>query len=437
METEELERSALASAAARGGEAMLVIIHSPDAALTQTRHSLAQEVTLVRANSGLPGLALADARISREQARLRWRSDGKGCEVSDLDSRNGTFIEGRRVTSAAAPIGSIVRVGDTLIEIALEPPAIVPYPALVGRSGALVHLFGAIGRFARSDGNVLVEGETGTGKELVAAAIHELGGRSGKLVAVNCASIPPTLAESYLFGHRKGAFTGASTDSPGVFEQAQDGTLFLDEIGELRQDLQAKLLRVLETREFSPLGSTQSQTTTARFVAATNANLRMHVAAGTFRADLFARLAELELATPPLRERRSDIPLLMQHFFAKAAPGVRFELSANALEALLLHPWRLNVRELKAVCTRLALAHPHGGPLRSADLAGVHVPEARTEERGRTDNSSSVPDRAELSERLRAHGGNVLKLAAHYGKDRKQIYRWLELHGLHPRDFRD
>ena len=438
MDTEELERSAASSSAPQSGKAMLVIVHSPDAALVQTRHSLAQQIKLVRADSSLSGLAIADARISSEQAMLRWRSDGTGCEVSDLGSRNGTYIEGKRIASAAATVGSIVRVGDTLIEIAVEGPGVTPHPLLVGRSSALLQLSVAIERVASTNANLLIEGETGTGKELVAEAVHALGGRAGKLVAVNCASIPPSLAESYLFGHKKGAFTGASADSPGVFEQAQDGTLFLDEIGELRQDLQAKLLRVLETRELTPLGSTVTQTTNARFVSATNANLRVHVAAGTFREDLFARVAELEIATPPLRKRRSDIPLLVQHFFAQAAPGVTFTLSANALESLLLEPWHMNVRELKAVCSRIALAHSGGGVLRSADIAAVHTPHripADAPSRSST-HDTAVPGRRELSEQLRAHAGNVVRLAEHYRKDRKQIYRWLELHGLNPRDFR-
>jgi DNA-binding NtrC family response regulator len=287
---------------------------------------------------------------------------------------------------------------------------------------------------------VLVFGETGTGKELVAEALHAASGRPGRLVAVNCASIPPTLAESYLFGHVKGAFTGAHAEAVGVFEQARDGTLFLDEIGELRLDLQAKLLRVLETSKFSPLGSDATRTTNARIVSATNANLRVHIAAGTFRADLFARLAELELVTPPLRQRRADLPLLLEHFLARAAPRARFELSVNALESLLLEPWPMNVREVKAVCARLALAHPEGGRLRSSDVAAARAPSGAASPPSASPAPSTsvaaLPSRDELYDLLRAHAGNVAALATRYGKDRKQIYRWLDQHGLDPRDFR-
>jgi transcriptional regulator with GAF, ATPase, and Fis domain len=425
---------------------MLRVVCTPDAALVRTCHPLGGgEIRLVRADSGALGLPIADPRISREQATVRARSDGTGCEVRDLESKNGTFVDGRRVTAAAAPFGSVVRVGDTIFEVTLEAPAVRPHPLFVGASTALLQMCADLERVVKSDASVLILGETGTGKELVAEAIHELTRRTGKLVAINCASIPPTIAESYLFGHRKGAFTGASADAPGVFEQAQDGTLFLDEVGELRVDLQAKLLRVLETRELSPIGSTATKSVNARILSATNANLRVRIAAGTFRADLFARLAGMELTTPPLRQRRSDIPLLLEHFLALAAPDARFELSTNALEALLLQPWPMNVRELRSLCTRLALAHPEGGRLRSADLLAVQAaasemppdPPAAIDAEPAASSSAAVPDRDELSARLREHGGSVTKLAAHYGKDRKQIYRWLEMRGLDPRDFRE
>jgi DNA-binding NtrC family response regulator len=445
METEDLERSRLSAPAERGA-AVLWIVHSPDADKIQTRHSLAEPITIVRPGGDAEGLAIADARISRQQATLRWRSDGSGCEVRDLDSRNGTFVDGQRVTSAAAPLGSIVRVGDTLMEIALEPPPSLPLPPLVGRSTKLCRMCRDIARVALSDATVLIEGETGTGKELVAAALHTQSGRSGKLVAVNCASIPSTIAESYLFGHRKGAFTGATGDTAGIFEQAQNGTLFLDEVGELRLDLQAKLLRVLETRELTPIGASTPRTTNARFVSATNAGLRAQISAGTFRSDLFARLAVVELAVPPLNRRRSDIPLLMEHFLEQAAPGVGFRISANALETLLLHPWPRNVRELKSLCGRLALAHPAGGELRSADVTAAMSPSGTDAAPATAPLTSSpeptpapdggAPSRHELCEILRSHDGNLVKVAAHFGKDRKQIYRWLELRGLDPRDFR-
>ncbi len=436
MDTEDLERS-LVSPRAAEGEAGLIVVHSPDETAYQAFHALDPVVTLGRRDEGgAATVQLADTRISREHAEVRWRADGRGCEVRDLKSRNGTFVDGRRVTSDVAPLGAVLRVGDSFFEVAIRPPELA-HPLFVGRSAALARLVGDVRRAATSDANVLVEGETGTGKELVAEALHQLGGAPGKLVAINCASIPPAIAESFLFGHRKGAFTGATQDSPGVFEQSHDGTLFLDELGELRADLQAKLLRVLETRQFTPLGAAAPRTTNARFVSATNARLRVQVQAGTFRADLFARVAGLELSVPPLRQRKSDIPILMTHFLVQQIPGAKFVISANAMETLLNHDWPMNVRELRAIAGRLALAHPEGGTLRSADVAAVlqsSAAEAAAE--AAAPASATVPSRAELTALLQTHGGNVVKLAAHYGKDRKQIYRWLEQHGLDPRDFR-
>ncbi len=439
MKTQDLERSQVSPQTVQGSPG-LVIVHSPDEALAQRFFPLAPRLTLGRREDGADGdvarVAIADSGISREHAALTWRADGKGCEVRDLDSRNGTFVDRRRVASDLAPLGSVVRAGDTFVEVAIEPAGAPPHPVLRGRSAALARLCADVHRVARTDVSLLVEGETGTGKELVAEAIHALSGRTGRLVAINCASIPPEIAESYLFGHRKGAFTGASQDADGVFEQARDGTLVLDEIGELRLDLQAKLLRVLETRQFAPVGAAATRLANARFIAATNARLRVHVAAGTFRADLYARLAGVEIEVPPLRARRSDIPILMEHFFEQAAPGGRFAFSANAIESLLLHDWPMNVRELKAICRRLALAHPAGGRLRSAEVAAVL---RRASERAVLDAPpapASGPTRVELSDLLHAHRGNIVKLAAHYRKDRRQIYRWLELHGLDPRDFR-
>jgi DNA-binding NtrC family response regulator len=439
VKTKDLQRSQLSPQDAQGSPG-LVVVYSPDAARVQEFYPLAQPLTVGRKEGETDGagLAISDPGISREHASLHWRSDGKGCEVRDLGSRNGTFLQGRRITSELAPLGSVLRVGDTFLEVAVKAEEAPPHPTLRGQSAALRRLVHDIHRVAHSDVSILIEGETGTGKELVAEAIHVLSGRPGRLVAINCASIPPEIAESYLFGHRKGTFTGASQDSDGIFEQAQEGTLFLDEIGQLRLDLQAKLLRVLETRQFLPLGAVATRLTSARFVSATNAKLRVQVGSGTFRSDLFARLAGVEISVPALRQRRSDIPLLISHFLSLAAPEARFVFTPNALELLLLHDWPMNIRELRAICGRLALAHPAGGLLRTAEVAGVLQSEPQDEDRVPTAEGvlASAPSRAELCDLLRSHRGNVVKLAAHYGKDRRQIYRWLELHGLDPRDFR-
>jgi sigma-54 dependent transcriptional regulator, acetoin dehydrogenase operon transcriptional activator AcoR len=447
VRTQDVERSQELVAGADRAPG-LVVVWSPDDDAIQRFVPLAPCLTLGRREPGdgapVGRLALADAAMSREHAMVRWRADGTGCEVRDLQSKNGTFVHHRRVAAELAPIGSVVRTGDSFLEVTAQPPDPEFHRLLVGRSARLARLVAELRRAARPPGDalpvhVLIEGETGTGKELVAEVLHELGGRPGKLVAVNCAAIPPELAESYLFGHARGAFTGA-VDSAGVFEQAQGGTLLLDEIGELRLDLQAKLLRVLESRQFTPLGSAAPRAATARVIGATNARLRPQVAAGTFRADLFARLAGVEIDVPPLRHRRSDILLLATHFLAAFASGARFAFSANAMERLLLHDWPLNVRELRASCARLAMRRPAGGRLCSADVAAALSPGgADAASPGGTEDTGppALPSRRELADRLHAHRGNVVKLAGHYGKDRRQIYRWLEAHGLDPRDFRE
>jgi len=418
------------------GSPGVIVVHSPDASERQRFYPLDPAVELGRrdAEQARDRVALEDARMSRRHATLRMRGDGAGCEVRDLDSRNGTFVDGRRVGSAHAPVGSIVRAGDSFFEVALAPIDIAPHPLICGRARAMSRVFAQIRRAGPAGEHVLIEGETGTGKELIAEALHAESRRPGRLVAVNCAAIPSEIAESFLFGHKKGAFTGAHADAEGVFEQAHDGTLLLDEIGELRLDLQAKLLRVLETRQVTPVGAATARPITARVVSATNAALRVAAAAGTFRTDLYARLSAIEIAVPPLRARRSDIPLLAEALLARAAPSVKLELSANAIDALLRHRWPMNVRELRSLCQRLALLFPRGGSVRLADVA-PHLGASECADSGEQ-RESSVPLRAELVDLLEAHRGNVLKLAAHYGKDRKQIYRWLEHHALAAGDFR-
>ncbi len=447
VRTQDVERSEELGAGADGSPG-LVVVWSPDDDAIQRFTPLAPRLTLGRREPGdgaqLGRLALGDGAMSREHAALQWRADGTGCEVRDLQSKNGTFVQHRRVAAELAPIGTLVRTGDSFLEVTAQPSDPAFHRSLVGRSARLARLVAELRRAATAPVDalpvhVLIEGETGTGKELVAEVLHELGGRPGKLVAVNCAAIPPELAESYLFGHRRGAFTGAA-DADGVFEQARDGTLLLDEIGELRLDLQAKLLRVLESRQFTPLGATAPRIATARVIGATNARLRLQVAAGAFRADLFARLAGVEIDVPPLRHRRSDILLLATHFLAALAPGVRFAFSANAIERLLVHDWPLNVRELRASCARLAVRRPGGGRVCSADVAAVlspDGPDGSSPDGAEGSGPPSLPSRRELADRLHAHRGNVVKLAGHYGKDRRQIYRWLDAHGLDPRDFRE
>lgn len=246
---------------------------------------------------------------------------------------------------------------------------------LVGRHPSMVAVYKTIGAVSATRAAVLICGETGTGKELIAKTIHENSAEAGHaFIAVNCAAVPESLLESTLFGHVKGAFTGASSDRRGPFELAGKGTIFLDEIGDTSLALQAKLLRVLEEREFYPVGSEKPRYTEARVIAATNRNLEESVREGSFREDLFFRLRVIEISVPPLRDRRSDIPLLVRHILAKAAaelgrqvPGV----SREAMAHLVARDWPGNVREMENALTR-AMVMARTPALALHDLEGDH-----------------------------------------------------------------
>ena len=233
------------------------------------------------------------------------------------------------------------------------------FSEIVGKSDKLQHVFDLVNKVAGTNANVLISGESGTGKELIARAIHFNSSRSEKpLLAVNCGALPESLLESELFGHTKGAFTGAVTDKKGLFRSAAGGTLFLDEVGEMPQSLQVKLLRALQEHEVTPVGSSAPQKFDARILAATNRDLETEVAKGRFREDLFYRLNVIEIAVPPLRERRDDIPLLVKHFVAKASHtqhSPEKTVTAEAMAAIGSYDWPGNVRELENAIERAAI----------------------------------------------------------------------------------
>lgn len=235
---------------------------------------------------------------------------------------------------------------------------------IIGRSRAMLTLFEMLEKVADSNATVLIQGESGTGKELAARAIHQLSSRSSKnFVPVNCAAIPDELLESELFGHVKGAFTGAYTNRPGRFDMADKGTLFLDEIGDMKANLQVKLLRVLQTKEFEPVGSARSQKVDTRIIAATNSNLEELVANKDFREDLYYRLSVIPITIPPLRERREDIPLLINHFLGRFNRDKRRLVkgfSREALETLRTYDWPGNVRELENLVERMVTLKENG-----------------------------------------------------------------------------
>ena len=302
-------------------------------------------------------------------------------------------------------------------------------PSVVAESAAMRPVLELVARVGPSDANVLITGENGTGKGVVARALHSASRRSSRpLVSLNAGGISEGVFESELFGHVNGAFTDARADRVGRFELADGGTLFLDEIANVPASQQAKLLRVLETGEFERLGSSRTRKVDVRILTATNANLNAEVAAGRFRQDLLFRLNTIEIAVPPLRERREDIPALAQYFLRQHAQRYRkgvLGFDPTALRALLDHPWPGNVRELDHAVERAALL-AHGDTVQAADLGLRRDGDARMplEEMSLEDVESLLVAKA-----MARFGGNVSHAARALGLSRSALYRRLEKHG--------
>jgi DNA-binding NtrC family response regulator len=311
-------------------------------------------------------------------------------------------------------------------------------PELIGRTAGMLEVYKQIARAADSTVPVLITGESGTGKELVARAIHANSPRSSRpFIAINCGAIPDTLLESELFGHTRGSFTGAVSDTKGLFEQAHGGTIFLDEVGEMPPALQVKLLRTLEDGEVRPVGAARSVRIDARVIAATNADLEQAVGDQKFRQDLYYRLGVIVIRMPPLRDRPADVPLLVERFLQNAndRAGRRVELAEDALAALAAHDWPGNVRELENTVERLVL-FSRGSRLELADLpAALRHGRATLETRLFTD----LPSLDELERRYLVHvleavGGNRTRAAEVMGIDRRTFYRMAERFGVDLKD---
>ncbi|MFZ5786687.1 MAG: sigma 54-interacting transcriptional regulator, partial [Acidobacteriota bacterium] len=393
-------------------------------------------------------IQIDDSEVSRLHAKLE-PADG-GWRLVDCQSANGVFVDGKQVASAPLRGGEVIRAGSSLFRFFLGSelaPGEHPVQATGLVSGPTLGAVRALlDRAAQSDLTILVTGETGTGKELAAARLHEGSARAkGPFVPVNCSAIPPEILESELFGHLKGAFTGATTDSVGLVRQAAGGTLFLDEVGELPMTSQAKLLRVLQERRVRPVGGTQSVAVDLRVVCATNRELAAEVQAGRFRPDLYARIAEMAIRLPPLRERVEDIPLLVCHFFAKHGSGQA--ASALALEALCCRRWPFNVRELESAVRRAILlggTTPELGPEHFTSPNGAATDEPALTRPTETTEAEAVPPPAatdpratRLREALRRHGGDVERAAAELGLSRSQLYRRAKKWGIQVGHFRD
>ncbi len=308
---------------------------------------------------------------------------------------------------------------------------------MVGGSAAMAAIRELIERVARTDARVLITGESGTGKELVAAAIHRLSARAaGPFIRVNCAAIPRDLVESELFGHEKGAFTGATERRRGRFELADGGTLLLDEVGDLSMEAQAKLLRVLETGEFERVGGSEAIRVDVRIVSATHRDLRAESAAGHFREDLFFRLHVIPIHLPPLRERTGDVPGLVEHFLARHRTRVALRpprLLPAALEALARHAWPGNVRELANIVERVVILHAGaevGATEIRALLAGPPDAGNRGDEAGSLSDRLDAHERELIREALREAAGNVAEAARRLRTDRANLYRRMRRLGL-------
>lgn len=301
-------------------------------------------------------LQLLDRTVSRKHAEVRCERDL--VIVKDLGSTNGTFYHDARVKEVSVPLGGEVSFGKTRVKIVPEEMVVQARPHVSDRLGPLIgndvrmrEIYTLIEDIAQSEVTVVIEGETGTGKELVAQAIHENSGRrQAQMKVFDCSNQPKALIESALFGHVKGAFTGATAPRAGAFEQADRGTIFLDELGEFGLDVQPKLLRVLESREIQKVGGDDYEPVDVRVIAATNRNLRNEVRAGNFREDLYYRLAVVKLQLPALRDRLDDLPILTEHFIEQS--GGHFTVDPRSYAQLRHYSWPGNVRELKNVVDR-------------------------------------------------------------------------------------
>ncbi len=434
---------------------MLRVMDGPD----QGAQIQAARPRLTIGRSAVNDLVLTDSSISGLHAELQVSKGG--VLLRDLQSTNGSFVHGVRVQEAWVEPGMTMVLGKTAIAFLAEDEVHVPlsgreqYGAMFGSSPGMREIYAVLERVAGTEMSVMVGGETGSGKELVARALHDESPRhQGPFVVLDCGALPRELAEAAILGHKKGSFTGAMTDRAGCFEEANGGTLFLDEIGELPLDLQPKLLRVLDRREVQRIGESTVRKVDVRIVAATHRDLRNMVSHGSFREDLYFRLSVMAVELPPLRDRGEDILLLAEKFIAdtsrritgRAAPT----LSTAARQALLHHAWPGNVRELKNTIERATYLAAHG-VIEPADLL-LHRPVATRPSEPPAAATTPAGDLSALFEQpfkeakqvllddfetryfthlLEAHDGNLSRASAAAGITRYYLRELLKRLGLH------
>jgi DNA-binding NtrC family response regulator len=381
-------------------------------------------------------LVLADPTVSRHHFAIS--PSPRGHLVRDLGSTNGTTINGVMIERAYLAQNAVIGIGDSRLRFevgggddAAALSAEHKWGRALGASPAMRRLFAILPKIAESDASILLEGETGTGKSLIASALHEHSARAaGPFIVVDCGAIPPNLIESELFGHDKGAFTGATTARIGAFEAARGGTVFLDEIGELPLDMQPKLLRALEDRVVKPLGRNKPIALDIRLVAATNRDLRAEINRGRFRSDLYYRLNTFHLRVPPLRERREDIPLLVAHYYEQLGAG---EPPASLLTDFARHAWPGNVRELRAAIERTVLLDdPAVWRGISEDTPPAH--DENLSFRAAKERAVAAWERDYVRSLITQHAGNLSRAARAVRMDRNHLRELVLRHGLRAED---
>ncbi|PIE20007.1 MAG: Fis family transcriptional regulator [Proteobacteria bacterium] len=429
------------------------------------------EMTKARVGGGrsiINDLPLTDKAVSGTHFEII--SGDEGYKLVDLDSTNGTFVGDLRIKEVYLKPGTKFRAGHTEIQFqALDDVVEIPlssedrFGTVLGSSVRMREIFATLEKVAPSDLTVLLTGETGTGKEVVARSIHEMSPRQPKpFIVLDCGAIPKDLIESSLFGHEKGAFTGAVGQHKGCFEQAHNGTIFLDEIGELDITLQPKLLRVLENRELKRVGGDRTIKIDVRVLAATNRDLRAMVNKGTFREDLYFRLSVIHVENPPLRERKEDIPQLTHHFLSEVSRrrGMNLSVAVDAMQSLMSHVWPGNVRELRNVIERagslcdgptitrtdLSFGKSFGPPPVEASMASVSAassggvgggfdPSLFEPGRNFKDAKQVILDEFEqiyLKALLERNKGNITRSAHEAGLTRYHLRELLKRHNLSP-----
>ncbi|MDQ3334815.1 MAG: sigma 54-interacting transcriptional regulator [Myxococcota bacterium] len=431
----------------------------PDAGLVRDIESSAIRIGARRGND----VQLSDSKVSGLHCEIRL--DDRGYRLRDLDSTNGTYVSQLRINDVYIQPGAQIALGSTRLKfdplgdsIEIELSDTDRFGSMIGRSVKMREMFARLEKLARSDTTVLVTGETGVGKELVAEALHDHSTREkGTFVVLDCGSIPPNLIESELFGHERGAFTGATSSYAGAFERAHGGTVFLDEIGELPLQMQPKLLRVLERKEVRRVGGTKTLEVDLRVIAATNRDLGVEVNRGRFREDLYYRLAVARVHVPPLRERKDDLPLLIEHILATTPGGETASIAQETIDLMMKHDWPGNVRELRNVIERAVLLSESPDtedslrrtPLASsANKSEASITVTPSQTATSAEASMTVPvdvaipfknakqnvisefERRYISRLLAQHDGNISAAARAAGIDRMSIHKMLHRLGL-------